>query len=416
MQTVIPFDIEDIDVARRTDYTFKYNTRLGRHGWLRLTPAYSVKLVHEIIRKDCKKGDMILDPFSGTATTGLVASELGFSSVSYEINPFLIWLGNIKCNNYSVRELDALRKQFAECLEVVTVSDGHWIPPIHNIKRWWHNDTLAALASIRNQLVETFGEPNGNHYHNLVWVAFSRLIIETSSAAFNHISMSFREDTVQYGLTQIKLLFQTIFTNIIISAKTQLSGNAQVVYTDSKTLPTNETNRFDALITSPPYPNRISYIRELRPYMYWVKFLKNGSDAGALDWEAIGGTWGVATSNLKNWTPLNNNLPGRLYEICEKIGKCEDKNAEVMSRYVHKYFDNIHSHLLNMSILLKPDAKVNYIVGNSSFYGYFVETQEIIAEIMKQIGYMNVCIHTIRRRNTKKGLLEYNVKANWKLQ
>ena len=397
---------------KRADYTFKYNTGLGRHGWLRLTPAYSVKLVHEIIREDCKKGDMILDPFSGTATTGLVASELGFSSVSYEINPFLVWLGNIKCHNYSVRELEALRKQFAECLESVSVSDGHWIPPVHNIERWWHKGTLMVLASIRNGLVETFGEPNGNHYRNLVWVAFSRLIIETSSATFNHVSMSFKEGTVQYGFIQIKSLFQAIFANIVASAKTQLSGNARVVYTDSKVMSANERNCFDAVITSPPYPNRISYIRELRPYMYWVKFLKNGSDAGALDWEAIGGTWGVATSNLNSWTPMNKNLPSRLYEVCDKIGACEDKNAEVMSNYVHKYFDDIYSHLLNVRVLLKPDARVNYIVGNSSFYGHFVETQDIIAECMKQIGYMNVSVHAIRRRNTKKGLVEYNVKAS----
>lgn len=344
---------ELFDIEKRTDYTFKYNTNLGRHGWLRLTPAYSVKLVHEIIKEDCKKGDLILDPFSGTATTGLVASELGFSSVLYEINPFLIWLGNIKCHNYDSQELLSLQKEFDQCLVNVIISENYWIPPIHNIERWWHFDTLFILASIRNRLVEIFGEPNGNHYHNLVWVAFSRLIIETSSAAFNHISMSFKENTTQYGFSQIKNLFKDIFSNIICSAIIKLNGNAKVIHTDSKDLSQNTTDCFDVVITSPPYPNRISYIRELRPYMYWVKFLTNGSDAGALDWEAIGGTWGTATSNLKNWKPINHNLPNRLYDVCKKIGKCEDKNAETMSKYVHKYFDDIYSHLLKMSCLLK---------------------------------------------------------------
>ncbi|WP_322490103.1 hypothetical protein [Chloroflexus sp.] len=37
------------------------------------------------------------------------------------------------------------------------------------------------------------------------------------------------------------------------------------------------------VITSPPYPNRMSYIRELRPYMYWLGYLNNGRDAGELD-------------------------------------------------------------------------------------------------------------------------------------
>jgi DNA modification methylase len=413
MQTEIHFDIEKIDVAKRTDYTFKYNTDLGRHGWLRLTPAYSVKLVHEIIKEDCNKGDMILDPFSGTATTGLVASELGFSSILYEINPFLIWLGNIKCHNYDKLELLLLQKKIDQCLDTVVISENYWIPPIHNIERWWHSGTLFILASIRNRLVEIFGEPNGNHYHNLVWVAFSRLIIETSSAAFNHISMSFKENTVKYGFLQIKKLFKDIFSNIICSATVKLNGNAEVIHTDSKELSQKITNFFDIVITSPPYPNRISYIRELRPYMYWVKFLQNGKDAGSLDWKTIGGTWGTATSNLKNWQSTNNNLPLTLYNVCEKIGKCEDKNAEVMSKYVHKYFDDIYSHLSNLRGQLKNNAKVNYIVGNSSFYGHFVETQDIIAESMRQIGYKKIRINTIRRRNTKKGLLEYNVKAIW---
>jgi DNA modification methylase len=404
---------ELFDIERRSDYTFKYNINFGRHGWLRLTPAYSVKLVKEIITKDCKKNDKILDPFSGTATTGLVASEMGFSSVLYEINPFLIWLGNIKCQNFSINELVLLQQRFDKCLEIVEVSNDNWVPPIHNIERWWHADTLCVLASIRQRLVETFDEPNGNDYHNLVWVAFSRLIIETSSAAFNHVSMSFKENAMQYGFSQIVSLLKLIFSHIVSSAKVQLSGNSEVVQQNSKDLTFEKESVFDTVITSPPYPNRISYIRELRPYMYWVKFLKNGSDAGQLDWEAIGGTWGTATSNLKKWQPVNTNLPERLYEVCEKIKTSEDKNSEVMSLYVHKYFDDMYSHLVSLRKLLKNNAKLNYIVGNSSFYGNFVDTEKILLESMRNIGYKEIQIQNIRRRNTKKGLYEFNVRSVW---
>ena len=88
-------------VTQRSDYTFKYNKKPGRHGWLRLTPAYSVKLVTEII-DSIPEDAFILDPFSGTATTGLVAAERKLSAHCLDINPFLIWLGNAKCRNYSV--------------------------------------------------------------------------------------------------------------------------------------------------------------------------------------------------------------------------------------------------------------------------------------------------------------------------
>src|SRR5205823_779155 len=58
---------------------------------------------------------------------------------------------------------------------------------------------------------------------------------------------------------------------------------------------------YPPVTTSPPYPNRMSYIRELRPYMYWLGYLSDGRAAGELDWKAIGGTWGCATSMLNTW-------------------------------------------------------------------------------------------------------------------
>ncbi len=400
-------------IQKRADYTFKYNSQFGRHGWLRLTPAYSVKLVRELIKEDCCTRSRIVDPFSGTATTGLVAAEMGFDATLFDINPFLIWLGNTKCYHFSAAKLSSLKDDFFNCIKHIVISDNCWVPPIHNIERWWHPETLIILASIRKSLVDTFGEPNGNSYHNLIWVAFSRLIIETSSAAFNHVSMSFKEQSTQYELGHIKNVFEQIFLHIISTAQNELHGDVEILKVDSRDLSYARTNPYDTVITSPPYPNRISYIRELRPYMYWIKFLHNGSDAGLLDWEAIGGTWGTATTKLKNWNPVNTNLPERLYAVCNNIQLSGDKYSDIMSLYVHKYFDDMHSHLQKITTILKPKAKLNYIVGNSSFYGHFVDTESIIADSMKSIGYNNITIKTIRKRNTNKGLFEFNVKAQW---
>ena len=49
-------------LRQRADYTQAFNAKTGRHGWLRLTPAYSVKVVEEIL-SDCDEGVNVLDPF-----------------------------------------------------------------------------------------------------------------------------------------------------------------------------------------------------------------------------------------------------------------------------------------------------------------------------------------------------------------
>ena len=87
-------------ITQNAQYTFKYNSSLGRHGWLRLTPAYSVRLVEEILAELDYTPRCVMEPFSGTGTTELVCANKGISSFALEINPFLVWLGNAKLGFY----------------------------------------------------------------------------------------------------------------------------------------------------------------------------------------------------------------------------------------------------------------------------------------------------------------------------
>ncbi len=400
-------------IKQRADYTFKYNKNLGRHGWLRLTPAYSVRLVHNLLNGS-NVHQNILDPFSGTATTGLVAAEKGFNASLYEINPFLIWFGNAKCKNYTKDEIENLKNEVGLIVASLnTTINNCWVPPIFNIERWWNVETLQIIARLRHLIVSHFGEPNPENEGNLAWIAFCRLVIETSSAAFNHVSMSFNENTKRFNSEKIGILFEEIFDLIAKSALVEIKGTSTVIETDAR-YPLLNGIKYDVVITSPPYPNRMSYIRELRPYMYWTKFLNSANEAGELDWKAIGGTWGIATSRLKSWEATNKNLPDRLIKTVELISSSEKPNADLMGLYVFKFFDDIQLHLDNLRMVLNNGAVLHYIIGNSSFYNTFVDSDMILKEIMENLNYSNILIKPIRKRNSKKGLIEFCISASWK--
>ncbi|MFN4257443.1 MAG: DNA methyltransferase [Saprospiraceae bacterium] len=402
----------ELFLETRPDYTFKFNAGIGRHGWLRLTPAYSVKLVNQLL-KNARPDELVFDPFSGTGTTGLVAAERGMRAVSTDINPFLIWVGNAKCRNYSPSEIAALKTTVSAILKKLPGPDAeeHWRPPIHNIERWWDSQTLLVLAKLRSLIVEAFGEPQQTANADLVWIAFSRLVIETSAAAFNHVSMSFKNGTRHFDAAFVAILFENIFQYICQSALQQLPGSAEIHEMDARKLETGQ--KFDRVITSPPYPNRISYIRELRPYMYWTKFLQNGSDAGEMDWKAIGGTWGIATSRLKNWSPQNAALPSTLLDVCWAIAQSGKPNADLMSAYVHKFFDDLYLHMKNLRDNLSSGAQIHYVLGNSSFYGVFVPSDSLTIELLTALGFINCRATSIRKRNSKKGLVEFCISAEW---
>jgi len=148
-------------MKQRADYTFKFNKSLGRHGWLRLTPAYSVKLVREIL-SDAPKDSHVFDPFSGTGTTGLVAAEFGLRSAVNDINPFLIWFASTKCCNFSAQNLTSNLHKLKEITATVKkgLTKQNWLPPIHNIERWWDASALKALGALRAALLEIGGMPD----------------------------------------------------------------------------------------------------------------------------------------------------------------------------------------------------------------------------------------------------------------
>ena len=88
-------------IERQNAYlTFKDNRGVSRHDWIRLTPAYSHRLVRYALR-EANKNAHILDPFAGTGTTGLVAAEMGMDACLLDVNPFLVWSGLIDTDWHS---------------------------------------------------------------------------------------------------------------------------------------------------------------------------------------------------------------------------------------------------------------------------------------------------------------------------
>ena len=207
-------------------------------------------------------------------------------------------------------------------------------------------------------------------------IAVCKTLIEVSNAAFNHQSMSFKDKKKDNGQLELwtheTLGIDPFLENVeavVRSAELNPVGEAQVMLGDSRSLEFLGEQHFDLLVTSPPYPNRMSYIRELRPYMYWLGYLKEAREAGELDWQAIGGTWGIATSRLNDWErDRTNYCPDNLLATIEKISRADSKSGPVLAKYVGKYFEDMWLHFQSVIKNMKPGAEVHYIVGNSKFY------------------------------------------------
>lgn len=400
--------------ARNKHLTFKANMGVGRHGWLRLTPAYSVHLVRDRLRS-MEPGSLILDPFSGTGTTPLAAAELGHVGQGVDVNPFLRWLGTTKFRNYTDDDLSAARESVRSVIDASARrgdDDQLWTPNLFKIEKWWSKSNLALLRNLRHEIDELGAGPA----KDLLELALCRLLIVRSAAAFNHQSMGLSEvdgsafNEFEFG--QGLRVFRDTAEEIFESAAIDLEGSASVSLGDSRVLD-ESLPVADAVVTSPPYVNRMSYIRELRPYMYWMRYLDQAIDASELDWKAIGGTWGSATSKLNTWRATETGTPvdSEMNRIRGLIAADGAKNGPLLANYVGKYFDDMWQHFQSMSKRVRAGGTVSYIIGNSTFYGHIVPAEAWYASMLEQSGFENVVVETIRKRNSNKHLWEYDVSA-----
>jgi len=249
----------------------------------------------------------------------------------------------------------------------------------------------------------------------LALIAFCRVAIEWSNAAFNHQSMSFKDDQpTLFRADEQDLIFDAFLADvrqIVAAAHQLLPGQTTVHQGDSRRVADATTGPFDCVITSPPYANRMSYIRELRPYMYWLGYLNEAREAGDLDWKAIGGTWGIATSRLAQWRPNGTTIEHKGFdELISEI----TKSSPLLANYVHKYFVDMVTHLTSLSHVLAHGAKVFYIVGNSKFYNTVVPVERIYESLLTQCSFSNAKSALLRKRNSKKELYEFVVSAEWR--
>ncbi|NOY92898.1 MAG: DNA methyltransferase [Deltaproteobacteria bacterium] len=391
--------------------TYRGNRGRGRHDWLRLTPAYSLSVVEQLLDQVALE-ERVLDPFSGTATTPLAAATRGHEAVSCDINPFLIWLGETKLRRYDrsvVTEVGELGEELAESARSPSAARSE-APPIHHIERWWHADALDYLRALHAGIEHAADAHSARG--RLLRVAFCRTLMALSNAAFDHPSMSFDDARPE---ERDKALFAARFrddvAHILASAAPAPRRRAHVLAGDSRDLDALGDRRFDRVITSPPYPNRMSYVRELRPYMYWLGYLREAREAGELDWRAIGGTWGVATSRLMRWTPRGEVEPASLAPLLLEVEAGHATNGPLLARYLRRYFEDTSRHLRALRDHVVTGGSVHYVVGNSTFYGVLVPVEALYAELLERHGFGAVEVKRIRKRNSKKALYEFLVSA-----
>src|SRR5690606_13387114 len=196
------------------------------------------------------------------------------------------------------------------------------------------------------------------------------------------------------------------------SSGAHLRGNARCYHQNSLDLSQLRLDRrVSAVVTSPPYPNRYSYVWNTRPHLYMLGLMQTAKEASDLDKRTIGGTWGTATSELSKgiFKPANEAVAAVVGPVVEAI-RAQDN---LMANYVMHYFNRLSTQIAEMDTITTNDARIAYVVGNSWIKGVYIETDVLLGEIVDRmgLGYRTFDVHRFRRRHSGDRLYESIVYA-----
>jgi DNA modification methylase len=409
------------------------------HDWYRFVLSYPPHLVREYIEKfGLGSRNTILDPFCGTGTTLVEAKLQNVKSVGVEANPFAQFAASVKvdweinpellmeqANEIAYNTLNLLKLQGLDDNALLSKTpatlDLRKLEP--EAEKLILTNSISPLPLHKTLLLLDCMKPFESQpfYRHALLALGNALVFRISNLHFGP-EVGVRNPKIDVPvvgnwLLEIVKIFNDL-KNVQLNsypASNVYSGDARQI--DRYIRP----NSIDAVITSPPYPNEKDYTRTTRLESVLLGFIKSRTDLRALKAHLV-------RSNTRNvyknddddlWVAgheeiqqIANNIEKRRIEL-EKDSGFE----RLYSRVAKLYFGGMARHLGELRKVLKPGAKLAYVVGDqASYLRVMIKTGKLTAEIAEQLGYIVEGIDLFRTRlatATREQLREEVVRLTW---
>ena len=404
-------------------------TLLGRSRPAPRIHAYAASFgedfAHEVIHKYTDEGSVVLDPFVGAGTAVLESVLSNRDAIGIDVDPIACMISRVLTSRFDVPYLVAATEDLREKLrgfESMLASDpGAYrelgpgstfalgssefcVPSIPAIEYWFDPSHMATLSIIR----DTVACEKSPQVRQAFEVAISSCIIRkwpnTLSYAMDidhsrpHRPNPLRAQSINDQFALFHRVLGRVRDTIIgiQESLNSVKSSARILEGDSIPLLSSlDTDSVSFVLTSPPYLNAIDYPRAHKFSLWWLS--PQTSPLGRSEYI------GLRQSKANDGDIKCMNGSDALSELFAPF-----RNMPIY-RNISSYVADLIAVINQLHRVVKPKAKVAFVVANNVIGGEVFPVAAIIEELMKRSGFSSV---EVTRRTIKNTRRRYPFGAN----
>ena len=390
------------------------------HDWYRFVLSFPPHLVREYAQRFGLGADsLVLDPFCGTGTTLVEAKKLGVPSCGLEAVPVSRLAAATKVDwtpdpDRLLRHAELVAEKALAILAADGIADEPSATPPSPVRlrtlpaasaKLLLKDSISALplhkVLVLREAIEGEHDPSLANHERL---ALARILpVEAGNLRFGpEVGVgTVKRDAavVSTWLQRVRSMCADLHQLRPLAATPATAHQADARAIDGPL----EPQSVSAVITSPPYPNEKDYSRTVRLESVLLGYLDSRPDLQAMKKQLVrSNTRGVYRDDQDDvWVRDDTEVERIASEIeARRIELGKDSGFERMyHRVTRLYFGGMARHLISLSRVLQPGARLAYVVGDqASYLRVMIRTGQILGDIAERTGYEVESIDLFRTR------------------
>ncbi len=366
--------------------TFVPNKNIPIYNWFYYKEGYSRDFMAYAYKKmKITQKDIILDPFLGSGTTCLYAKEQGNFCIGRDVNEVALLSARVKTYDYNVQELKNYLKKIYKVYQEKKYNKIETLPYPSIVKKAFPPPVLHEILRFKNIINEVC---NIQKLREFFLVALMNTSTICTYAEKHGGSIRINKNR---KFPPVRIKFKFIAKKMINDLeKIKFKGNENQIdirKEDARFLKSISNDSVTAIITSPPYLNKIEYtnVYAIEQYLF--------------------------LSPQYSKPAVRSFIGEKINEDVEDVFKGRYK----LNSIAKAYFKDMKQVAREISRILIKGGKGSIVIGQGCFPDGVVKSDELFAELLEDEGFEIKEIEKgnerwcMRNRTQKVGIMQENV-------